>query len=141
MSAARPRKGTATPGGSVLPPLGITADTGFLIALERNEKRAVGFVQTFKMGGVLMTLPVVALAEWWRSPTKAYLVQAFAIEPMTEKLARLAGEARAAIRDSGIVDAIVMASAAQRGDTVYTSDFDDMQRLQGHFPNVRIVKV
>jgi hypothetical protein len=40
-----------------------------------------------------------------------------------------------------VVDAIVMASAASRGDVVYTSNFDDLSRLRGHFRSVRIVSV
>jgi hypothetical protein len=34
-----------------------------------------------------------------------------------------------------------MASAARRGDVVYTSDFDDLDRLRSHFPAVRILAV
>jgi len=34
-----------------------------------------------------------------------------------------------------------MASAAQRGDIVYTSDFDDLTRLTGRFPAVRVLGV
>jgi predicted nucleotidyltransferase len=36
-------------------------------------------------------------------------------------------------------DAIVMASAAQRGDVVYTSDVPDLQLLARAFPEVRIL--
>ena len=31
-----------------------------------------------------------------------------------------------------------MASATQRGDAVYTSDVDDLERLRAFFPAVRI---
>jgi predicted nuclease of predicted toxin-antitoxin system len=41
------------------------------------------------------------------------------------------------VRGASAVDAIVMASAAARGDVVYTSDFDDLMRLRAHFPAVR----
>jgi hypothetical protein len=40
------------------------------------------------------------------------------------------------------VDAVVMASASLRGGgVVYTSDVDDLTRLQRHFPTVRILHV
>jgi hypothetical protein len=39
------------------------------------------------------------------------------------------------------VDAIVMASAARRGDVVYTSDFGDLARLRAFFPSVRVLGV
>jgi hypothetical protein len=38
-----------------------------------------------------------------------------------------------------LVDAIVMASAAQRGDIVVTSDFDDLDQLRVLFPGVRVL--
>jgi hypothetical protein len=34
-----------------------------------------------------------------------------------------------------------VASAAQRGDVVYTSDVDDLSRLSGHFRAVRILGI
>jgi hypothetical protein len=40
-----------------------------------------------------------------------------------------------------VVDAAVMASAALRGDVVFTSDLDDLTLLQARFPSVRIVGV
>jgi len=40
-----------------------------------------------------------------------------------------------------VVDAIVMASAASRGDVVYTSDFEDLTRLRAHFRSVRVLAV
>jgi predicted nucleotidyltransferase len=40
-----------------------------------------------------------------------------------------------------LVDAVVMASAAARGDVVYTSDFDDLVVLQRRFPAVRLLAV
>jgi hypothetical protein len=39
----------------------------------------------------------------------------------------------AQVRGSTAIDATVMASAAQRGDRVFTSDPIDLQRLQHHF--------
>jgi len=39
------------------------------------------------------------------------------------------------------IDAIVMASAAQRGDVVYSSDCDDLVRLQRYFPVVRVLAI
>jgi len=45
----------------------------------------------------------------------------------------------AAIRGATFIDAVVMASAAARGDVVYTSDADDLTRLHAHFRGVRRV--
>ena len=34
-----------------------------------------------------------------------------------------------------------MASAARRGDVVYTSDFDDLEPLQAYFPTMTLLAV
>jgi len=52
---------------------------------------------------------------------------------MTERLARSAGEAIAAVPGTTAVDASVMASAAVRGGVVYTSDFDDLSGFASTF--------
>jgi len=65
------------------------------------------------------------------------------VEPVDEALARIAGEVLGELRlgREHTIDAIVVASAAQRGDTLYTSDFDDMARLAANFPGVRVLAV
>ncbi len=63
------------------------------------------------------------------------------VEPLTSGLAKLAGEALAAVHDATIVEAIVMTAAAARGDIVYTSDVEDLERLRRHCPGVRVLEV
>jgi hypothetical protein len=62
---------------------------------------------------------------------------------LDENLARIAGRALAELRlgREHTIDAIVVASAAQRGDVVYNSDFDDPTRLASCFPAVRVMGV
>jgi predicted nucleic acid-binding protein len=95
--------------------------------------------------GVEVTVPTVAVAEAWRGGARsarvARLLGACVVEPLFEDLARLAGAALGAVRGAGVVDAIVMGSASKRGDRVLTSDFDDLDRLRRHFPNVRLLTV
>jgi hypothetical protein len=46
------------------------------------------------------------------------------------------------VRGAGTIDAIVMASASLRGDTVYSSAPHDLAKLQAsvpHFSNVRVL--
>jgi hypothetical protein len=45
------------------------------------------------------------------------------------------------ILSPSVVDTAVMASAALRGDVVFTSDLGDLGRLQTHFPSVRLFGV
>lgn len=117
---------------------GLTFDTGVLIALERRKQRAVALMRTARADGLTITVPAVVIAEWWqgRSDIREAVLESVDIEPMTEKLSKLTGEALAAVPDSTLVDAAVMASAAQRGDVVCTSDFEDLDRLRDHFKSV-----
>jgi hypothetical protein len=89
-----------------------------------------------------ISVPVAVVAEWWRGgPRQARILKAFDVEAMTERIAKSAGEAIAAVPGATVVDAIVMASAAARGGVVYTSDFDDLSRLCAHFREVRVLSV
>lgn len=45
------------------------------------------------------------------------------------------------VKGATAIDAIVMASAALRGDLVLTSDVHDLERLRSHFPTVRVLGV
>jgi len=45
------------------------------------------------------------------------------------------------VKGASLADSIVMASAAQRGDRVLTTDPGDLLRLRAHFPNNRVVAI
>ncbi len=123
-------------------PVGITADTGFLIGLERNKQRATDLLGYATARKLRSSIPVVVVAEWWRGGHgQAQIRKMVDVEPMTEHLAKSAGEALASVTNATVVDAIVMASAASRGNVVYTSDFDDFMRLGAYFRGVRIFAI
>jgi predicted nucleic acid-binding protein len=120
----------------------LTFDTGALIALSRGDKRMRSVLVAAQERRAVITVPAVVVAEWWRAESKrARLILArISIEPVSERLATIAGEALAAVPRATAIDAIVMASAAQRGDAVFTSDIDDLDRLRRHFPEVRLFR-
>jgi predicted nucleic acid-binding protein len=122
---------------------GLTLDSGALIAYERFDRRVILHLKEAARRGEELTVPAVVVTEVWRggprSARTAALLHACIVEPLFEDLARIAGEAIAAVKGSGVVDAIVMASAARRGDRVLTSDFDDLDRLRAHFPSIRLL--
>ena len=122
---------------------GLTFDTGALIAIERRRQRMARIYTTAVADGLLVTAPAVVLTEWWRGRSDAAetLLRGLRIELVDAELAKLAGEALAAIQGATAIDAIVMASAARRGDVVYTSDVDDLARLREFFPGVRVLGV
>jgi len=122
---------------------GITFDTGALIALERRVQRARKIVERAVERKIRITVPSPVLAEWWRgrSDVREAIVSAVRVEPLSEALAKSAGEALASLRGATPIDAIVMASAAQRGDLVYTTDVHDLERLRRYFPSVRVLGI
>jgi predicted nucleic acid-binding protein len=122
---------------------GLTFDTGALIALERRRQRMKQIMERALETDQRITVPADVVAEWWRGRTalRDTILQSVDVEPLTLLLAKRAGEALVAVRGSSLVDAIVMVSAASRGDAVYTSDVDDLERLRSRFPGVRVLRV
>ena len=122
--------------------VGLTFDTGALIALERRHQRMARVYATAVGDGIVITVPAVVVAEWWRgrSDAREMVLRGVRVEDTTVAVARLAGEALAAATGATAIDALVMASAARRGDIVYTSDLADLERLRSYFPAVRLLE-
>jgi predicted nucleic acid-binding protein len=122
---------------------GLTLDTGALIALERFDARALRLVNAARERDLVITVPASVLVEWWRGQRRAAAVLSFVrVEPLTDRVARTAGKALGEVgAGPSPTDAVVMASAATRGDTVITSDVADLDRLRASFPEVRLVRV
>lgn len=122
---------------------GITFDTGALIALERRGQRIRKVLERATEQKIRITVPAAVITEWWRSrnDVRERILAAVRIEPLSESLARVAGEALAAVSGATAIDAMVMASAAQRGDVVYTADVADLTKLAGYFRVVRVLGI
>ncbi len=121
-----------------------TFDTGMLIALERRKQRATEAFRNIVHRGFLPIVPAVVYVEWWRarSDIREEILAAVIVEDMPPGLCRAAGEALGAVKGASLADAVVMASAALRGGgIVYTSDLEDLEKLQRHFPTVRVLRV
>jgi predicted nucleic acid-binding protein len=123
--------------------MGLTFDTGALIGLERRRQRISRVYTTAVADGLVVTVPAVVICEWWRgrSDIRETILRGLRVESVDTELAKAAGEALALVRSASAVDALVMASAARRGDVVYTSDFEDLDRLRSHFRGVRVLGV
>src|SRR4029079_4022624 len=95
-----------------------------LIALERRQRRAEEFLLRARECRIVPVVPADVVVEWWRGRTdrREAILGFVNLEPLSQKLARVAGEALAAVRGATAIDAVVMASAASRGDVVLTSD-------------------
>lgn len=123
---------------------GVTFDTGAFIALERRKERARRIVDALRYDGIPIKAPLPVIGEWWRGRTdwREKILAMVELEPLTLGLVKLAGEALASAKAGpSFVDAVVMASAASRGDVVYTSDVADLARLGSFFPEVRVLSI
>jgi len=123
--------------------IGITFDTGALIGLELRKPRITRVFLAALQRGVPITVPVPIVIEWWRGRTdrREEILDELIPEPTTIPLAQRAGEAVGIVKGATAIDALVMASASTRGDVVFTSDVDDLERLRAVFPEVRVLSV
>jgi predicted nucleic acid-binding protein len=138
---SRPQAGAREQEGRVKN--GITFDTGALIALERRGQGARKVLERATEQKVRTTVPAAVITEWWRNRNDIgeRILAGVRVEPLSESLAKLAGVALVAVKGTTPIDAIVMASAAQRGDVVYTADVSDLAKLAGYFRAVRVLGI
>lgn len=127
--------------------MGVTLDTGALIALERRRLTMQEVYATALANGTVITVPTVVVAEWWRAghreKERAIILRSVHVEPLDDRVARIAGLAVGMLPGAGTIDAIIMASASSRGDAVYTSDPNDLEALRSTvagFANVRVIR-
>jgi len=125
--------------------MGLTLDTGALIALERDERRAWRVVAAHQRRDAPITVPTPVLAQFWRkrwiAPRFRKLMGEVSFDSTTTELARGAGELLGRTATSDAVDAIVACGAAARGDVILTSDPEDLQRLTAGLGTVRVLAV
>jgi predicted nucleic acid-binding protein len=121
--------------------MGLTFDTGALIALERRSLRMRRVWDTALEDRIRITVPAPVVTEWWREGSSLKILEALDVELVSLKLAKLAGIALGKVRGRiSATDAIVVACAAQRGDIIYTKDLEDLCRIRdAAFPSVRIL--
>jgi predicted nucleic acid-binding protein len=119
---------------------GVTFDTGVLIAIERRKAGALALLRACRRSRARITIPAVVVAEWWRG-THAGILEIGDLESMSPRLAMHAGELLARTRRANAADALVVASAAQRGDLIVTSDPDDIRELARAARGVDVVAV
>lgn len=111
---------------------GYTYDTGVLVAAERNDRFVWSLHRRLLERGLRPTVPGAVLAQAWRGgpqPQVSRMLVGCVIDPLTEAQSRATGAALARAKTSDIVDAAVVVGAAARGDTVLTSDPDDIGHL------------
>lgn len=126
--------------------MGLTFDTGALIGLERLRHAMRKVYETAMANDVLITVPSVVVAEWWRAGFKekerARILRSVVVEPVSDAVARLAGVALTFLPGAQSIDAIVVASASRRrGEIIYTSDPADLEALCESVPEFAGVRI
>jgi len=110
----------------------LTYDTGALLSAEAGGRAVWVLHEAVLRRGQPPTVPTVVLAQAWRGGPQAQLsrlLKGCRLDPLTDQQARAAGVGCGASRTADIVDATVVVTAAARGDTIVTSDPDDLARV------------
>lgn len=110
----------------------VTYDAGALIAADRGDRGFWRFHMALMAHGRRPVVPAAVLGQAWRGGPQhrlSRLLQGCRVEPMTERVARLAGAALAASGTSDVVDAAVVVAAARGRGVIVTSDRGDLQRV------------
>ena len=113
--------------------MGYTYDSGALIAAERGDVKIWRMHNDMVSAGVRPVVPAGVLAQVWRGGGRqallAQMLKQCQVEPLEEGMAKQVGVALQKAETSDVVDASVVVSAIGRGDTVVTSDPQDIQYL------------
>lgn len=126
--------------------MGVTYDTGALIAAERNDRAMWSLHAGFLAEEVVPSVPAPVLAEAWRGGARqaslARLLALCVVEAMSDDQARAVGVLAGVAGHDDIVDVTVVEGALRRGDAVVTSNLDHIARIaSGARPRLRIESV
>ncbi len=123
---------------------GLTLDAGALIAIDRNDRGAIAVIYRAIENGRSIAVPAGALAQTWRDGRRQARLARLLAEPEVEVVAlddfraREAGQLCGIRKTSDIVDASVVLCARARNDQVFTSDPEDLARLD---PTLALIEV
>jgi hypothetical protein len=113
--------------------MGVTYDTGALIAADRGERRMWARHRALLMRREVPAVPAPVVAQSWRGTSRqallARLLSGCDVEALDDGLARSAGALAARAATTDIVDACVVEAALRRHDLVVSSDEGDLQSI------------
>jgi hypothetical protein len=125
-------------------PRRVVLDAGALIAFERGDARIRAVIQRARDRGADIVIPAGALAQVWRDSARqsrlAALVGARGVRilPLTERVAKAAGQLCVIRGTSNVIDASVILAAREVSSVVLTSDINDLRLLD---PTLALVPV
>ena len=124
--------------------MGVTYDTGALLAGERNDRAMWALHKGILAEDVVPVVPATVLAQAWRGGRRQQnlvrLLKACRIDELDDEAARRAGTLLGRAGGADVVDASVVDGAIRRGDGIVTSDRNDILHLAqaGGRPRIRI---
>lgn len=115
--------------------MGVTYDTGALVAADRGERRAWARHRALLQLRQVPTVPAPVVAQAWRGGSRQARLSRFLLGCNVERLddgqARRVGELLAKAALSDIVDGTVVEGALRRNDLVISLDLGDLGSLAG----------
>jgi hypothetical protein len=113
--------------------MGITYDTGALIAADQAERRVWARHRALLALREVPTVPAPVVAQSWRGGSRqallARLLAGCHVETLDDGQARSVGSLAARAATTDIIDACVVEGAIRRHDLVVSSDPDDLQAI------------
>lgn len=114
---------------------GVTLDAGALIALERGDGKMIALLRETRVKGATFHVPAGVVGQVFRDKARQVVLERFLrsveveIRSLDEYEARLCGALCGLTGTSDVIDASVVILARASGDTVVTSDPEDIRRL------------
>lgn len=113
--------------------MGVTYDTGALIAADRAERRMWARHRALLTLREVPTVPAPVVAQSWRGGGRqallARLLAGCTVEPLDDGQARSVGSLATRAATTDIVDACVVEGALRRHDLVISSDPGDLRAI------------
>ncbi len=114
------------------PDLSLILDTGALIAVDRGDRRVAALLRVAHRERVPIRTSSLVIAQAWRDGSRqvhlARILRGVDAVPVDEATGRRLGELLGRNSSADVVDAHVV-HIAEHGDTILTSDPDDIHRL------------
>jgi hypothetical protein len=123
---------------------GVTFDAGAVIAFERGDRRVVALVAVALQRREKVVVPAGVVGQVWRDGRRqARLARLLAspvvdVEPLDDRVARLAGQLCGVAATADVIDASVVACARAHRHAVVTSDVRDLRRLDA---SLRVIEL
>ena len=110
-------------------------DAGALVAFEKGDRRMVVALRVALDTLVPLTVPAGVVGQVWRDGARQARIarllgsSSVSVEPLDDLRARAAGQLCGVTGTRDVIDASVVLGARARGDRIFTSDVEDLRRL------------